>query len=66
MNNLQSIHISLDMDDFSIRTALDDVIHLFSAQAALKKLTLTSSVGLMYRTAYVPTAFVFARYSQTL
>lgn len=46
MNNLQSIHISLDMDDFSIRTALDDVIHLFSAQAALKKLTLTSSVGL--------------------
>jgi len=43
-SKIEAGKITLEIDDFSLNTAVDDVLQLFSAEAARKKLVLTSSI----------------------
>ena len=44
-SKIEAGKITLDVADFSVKTALDDVLQLFSAEAARKDLVLTSSIA---------------------
>jgi CheY-like chemotaxis protein len=43
-SKIEAGKVTLDIADFSVRAAVDDVLHLFSAEAARKELVLTSSI----------------------
>ena len=43
-SKIEAGKITLDIADFSLKTTVDDVFHLFSVEAARKKLVLTSSI----------------------
>jgi len=43
-SKIEAGKLTLDTIDFSVSAALDDVLHLFSAEAARKELVLTSSI----------------------
>jgi len=43
-SKIEAGKITLDIADFSLKTAVDDVFHLFSTEAARKEIVLTSSI----------------------
>jgi signal transduction histidine kinase/ActR/RegA family two-component response regulator len=43
-SKIEAGKITLDITDFSLQTTVDDVLHLFSAEAARKKLVLTAAI----------------------
>jgi len=44
-SKIEAGKFTLDIADFSLKTAVDDVFHLFAPEAARKELVLTSSIG---------------------
>jgi len=44
-SKIEAGKITLDITDFSLKIAVDDVFHLFAPEAARKELVLTSSIG---------------------
>ena len=43
-SKIEAGKITLDITDFSLQTTVDDVLHLFSAEAARKKVVLTAAI----------------------